>query len=117
MTKRNEHIQGLRDLADWLESRPAAPVSALQELLVPIPMGTNSRVREVASELGTTEEYRNACEGEGDAFFDIKFGPITYHVYGYEDFDAHCAREEENRARSWASKNEMTIQPKDTHDF
>lgn len=105
MTDRDAYVQGLRDLADWVEAHPAAPVPPNDHLLVPL--HTNAAVHEVAHELGVEEEY----DSEGNASFNLEFGQVVYRVYGYEDFVEHCARSDERRAHEWADKNGMSLRP------
>lgn len=103
--KRLMAIAGLRALADFLESDPSRPVPSSQHLNVPLMK--NPVVEEFAAGQGLAVEY----DDEGNASTDLKFGPLTYHVYGYVDFDAHIERHAETNARSWAERNGLEIRP------
>ncbi|MEV8474901.1 hypothetical protein [Streptomyces sp. NPDC051173] len=107
MTARDAYVQGLRDLADWIDAHPDAPVPSYDRLLVPL--HTNAAVCEAASVLGVAEVY----DTEGNASFDLPFGPIEYRFYGYVDFEEHCAIHDERSAHRWADVNGMTIRPAD----
>lgn len=107
MADRTEYIAGLRKFADWLESNPNVPESWGERLL--LALHTNTAVEEFA----TAHGLRVAYDDEGNASCDMVFGPITYHVYGYVDFDEHCARNDERKARRWAAKQGMVIRPAD----
>ncbi|GAA3032774.1 hypothetical protein FHS39_002516 [Streptomyces olivoverticillatus] len=107
MISRSAYIAGLRAIADWLDAHPEAPAPTDDRVLVPL--HTNAAVSEAARSLGVTEVY----DSEGNASFDVPFGPIGYRAYGYVDFAAHCALHDERHARRWADQNGMTIQPSD----
>ncbi|MFE6488808.1 hypothetical protein ACFVGN_38570 [Streptomyces sp. NPDC057757] len=101
--QRRKSIEGLRALADFLESNPSLPVPSSQHLNVPLM--TNAPVEEFAAAQGLDVEY----DDEGNASADVKFGPLTYHVYGYTDFDAHCELDAERRAKSWAKRKGLEL--------
>ncbi|WP_171108673.1 MULTISPECIES: hypothetical protein [unclassified Streptomyces] len=103
--QKQKAIDGLRALADFLESDPSLPVPTSQYLNVPL--HTNQAVEEFASARGLTVEY----DDEGNARTDLKFGPLTYHVYGYVDFAEHCERNAERNARNWAARKGLEIRP------
>ncbi|MFZ3569926.1 hypothetical protein ACOKM5_23250 [Streptomyces sp. BH097] len=102
---RGEYIAGLRALADTLESTPTMPCADSERIL--LPLGANSAVEEVATTHGLSVQYTE----HGNAYTDLVFGPITYHVYGYVDFTAHVAQQDEKHARTWAKRHGMEIQP------
>ncbi|WP_306317310.1 MULTISPECIES: hypothetical protein [unclassified Streptomyces] len=107
MTDRNEYIDGLRQLADWLESNEGAPTPYVADIL--LPLTTNQAVEEYAASHGLEVRYST----EGNAKAVVSFGPIEYHAYGYADWDRHIAEHSEQQARTWADKNDMTIQPRE----
>ncbi|WP_425832635.1 hypothetical protein [Streptomyces fractus] len=103
--QRGEFIAGLRALADFLESTPTIPCASSERLLMPL--HTNSAVEEFASVHSLTVQYTK----DGNAYADLLFGSVTYHVYGYVDFTAHLARQDETHARTWAKQHGMEIHP------
>ncbi|MFE7232519.1 hypothetical protein ACFVAF_18035 [Streptomyces sp. NPDC057596] len=103
--QKQKAIDGLRALADFLESNEALPAPTSQQLLVPL--HTNAAVEEFATEHGLTVEY----DDEGNAHTQVKFGPLTYYVYGYVDFSEHLERNAERNARRWAARKGMEIRP------
>lgn len=105
MSERDAYIDGLRDLAEWLEKNPTVTVPSSDKLL--LPLHTNEAVEQFAAEHGVTF----AIDENGNASLDFDFGPITYHAYGYADFKQYCADHDERRAREWADGNGMTIRP------
>jgi hypothetical protein len=102
---RTEAIEGLRALADFLEANPSVPTFTGQHLNVPL--HTNPAVEAFAAEHQLTVEY----DEEGNASTDLKFGSMTYHVYGYVDFVEHLARRAEQGARAWAESNGLELRP------
>jgi hypothetical protein len=102
---RAEAIEGLRALAAFLEANPSVPTFSGQRLNVPL--HTNPAVEAFAAEHQLTVEY----DEEGNASTDLKFGSMTYHVYGYVDFVEHCARQAERNARSWAARKGLELRP------
>ncbi len=103
--RRGEFIAGLRALADFLEATPSVPCSSDERIL--LPLHTNAAVEHLATTLGLNVDY----DAEGNAALRLQFGPLTYHLYGYVDFDAHCARADEKRARTWAASRGLSILP------
>lgn len=103
MNAREEFVQGLRAFADWLADTAGAEAPQGQRML--LPLHTNAAVEAFAAEHGLTLAY----DDEGNASADLMFGPLAYHAYGYVDFDAHCAAEDERLARRWAEKNGLII--------
>jgi hypothetical protein len=103
--RRADAIAGLRAFADFLESTPAVPVLTDQRML--LALHTNEAVAEFAAAHGldvvTDEDGNTSC--------DLTFGVITYHAYGYADFKAFCEQANERRARQWAGRKGMVIQP------
>ncbi|GHC38516.1 hypothetical protein GCM10010348_77330 [Streptomyces anthocyanicus] len=104
-TERNEYIAALRNLADWLESNPEAPVPSADRLLVPLM--TNDAVEDFASRHDLTSD----TDKDGNASVSVPFGPITFFVYGYADWEAWREQHEERTARNWADSKGLTIQP------
>lgn len=104
-SERAQFITGMRDFADWLEQNPDVRDPGSQRFL--LSLTTNPAVEEFAARHGLTVTVDN----DGNAFTDISFGPVTYHAYGYADFDQFVADQAEQDARQWADKNGMTIQP------
>lgn len=102
---RVEAIEGLRALADFLEANPTIPTFTGQHLNVPL--STNSAVEVFAAEHGLSVEY----DEEGNASTDLRFGSMTYHVYGYVDFAEHLARKAERDARAWAERKGLELRP------
>jgi hypothetical protein len=100
-TARAEFTNALRQLADWLDANPQYPHPTRERVL--LPLHTNAAVREFADRFGLGV----SADAEGNLSAEIKFGPVAYHVYGYVDFAAHCAADEERRARRWAEKSGM----------
>ncbi|MEX3101185.1 MULTISPECIES: hypothetical protein [unclassified Streptomyces] len=105
ISKRAELIAGLRALADALEADVSMPVPGTQKLNVYLP--TNAQVGQFAAERGLAVEY----DDEGNASVDITFGPMTYHVYSYADFEEHRERWAEKDARKWAERKGLEIRP------
>ncbi|MFD4596814.1 hypothetical protein ACFWPQ_02150 [Streptomyces sp. NPDC058464] len=99
------YIDGLRALADFLESDPSLRTPSSQQLL--IPLMTNAAVEEFAAGHGLAVEY----DDEGNASTDLPFGPLAYHVYGYVDFDEHMARGRERQAREWVASQGLELRP------
>jgi hypothetical protein len=102
---RAEAIEGLRDLAAFLEANPSVPTFGAQQVL--LPLSSNQEVENFAAEHQLTVKY----DEEGNASADLKFGPITYHTYGYVDFQEHLKRRAEKSARSWAERNGLELRP------
>ncbi|MFD6874496.1 MULTISPECIES: hypothetical protein [unclassified Streptomyces] len=96
-------IAGLRALACWLETTPQAPSPGNQRML--LPLHVNSAVEAFAAEHGLTVTH----DDEGNASADMRFGPLSYHVYGYRDFDEHCENADARTARRWAARNGLRI--------
>lgn len=102
---REQFVAGLRDLADWLEETPQVPVPGNPQSVL-LYLRTDEEVVRLAEAIGHT-----ADRADHVAAFDVVFGPITYHVYGYEDFAAHLDRNQEATARDWAARHGMAIAP------
>ena len=100
-------IAGLRDLATWLETTPAAPVSPYLHPQLPMPLHTNEAVSQTAAALGLDV----ATDDEGNTSCDVAFGPVVWHMYGYADFKQHVEQATERRARQWADRNGLEIRP------
>lgn len=102
-------VDGLVELAGWLETRPdAVPVYSNRILLA---LHTNGAVEDFAARHGFEVAY---SDPEGNASANIQFGAITFHVYGYFDWDEHCERAERRDAEAYAAKHGMTLVPADT---
>lgn|GEM_PF-2314060 len=111
MTDRTEYIAGLRQLAGWLEEHPDVPFPRYSTDIA-VPLRDNPAVAEFAAVAGVEVE----TDEKGNTSADIKFGPVTYHAYGYADWDKHRAEHSENQARTWADSNGMVIQPREAGD-
>ncbi|MET9073939.1 hypothetical protein ABZX95_17565 [Streptomyces sp. NPDC004232] len=105
--KRDEYIAGLRELADWLEQNPKTSVPSYGEIL--LPLMANEAVVAHAAAAGLEVRY----DSKGNASAVAKLGAVTYRAYGYADWDQHYAQHQEQRARDWADKNDMVIQPRE----
>lgn len=99
------YAAGFRELADWLEAHPAAPMPLSFRVLVPLT--TNESVERFAAANGC----ESAVDKDGNAYSEIQFGPITYWAFGYADKDAFFDQLDEERARIWAEGKGLTIQP------
>jgi len=104
---RDKYIAGLRAFANWLEASPEMQEPINQQLLVPLM--TNAATESFAKTHGLDVAY----DAEGNASCSLKFGPITYHAYGYVDFAEHVERANERDARRWADRKGLVIQPAD----
>ncbi|MFE0137665.1 hypothetical protein ACFWY6_39830 [Streptomyces sp. NPDC059037] len=102
--ERQARIDGLRALADWLESTQTAPVAYGPDRFV-VPLHTNEAVEEFAADHELTVEY----DDEGNARSTIEFGSVVYQVYGYVNFAEHCERGAERQARTWAERQGLEI--------
>ncbi|MFD9211816.1 hypothetical protein ACFVY9_01615 [Streptomyces sp. NPDC059544] len=100
--ERTRYVAGLRGLADWLE-RSDAPVPGSARLL--LPLHTNDAVETFAA----MHDLQVVYDREGNASADLHFGQVTYHAYGYVDFDAHSERANERQARAWASEHGLVL--------
>lgn len=107
MTEREQFIQGLRQLVDWLTVNPDAP---LPNSLVCIPLHNNEPVRQLAEHLGTDL----VTDAEGNCSTEITFGPIQYHAYGYADWTGHIDRRAAENAENYARRHNLTLTPKET---
>ncbi|PJN00853.1 hypothetical protein CG740_23405 [Streptomyces sp. CB01201] len=103
MDDRTRYIDGLRELAAWLEENP--DVEAPVGLRVLLPLTTNGAVEEFAAKLGQTVDY----DDEGNASTTREFGPLQHHAYGYVDFAASCDALDERSARRWAARQGLEI--------
>jgi hypothetical protein len=103
--RRSAFIAGVREFADWLEANPQFTTPLDERFL--LALHTNPAVEEFAAERDLTVDY----DDEGNASVDLRFGPITYHVYGYVDFAEHCERNRERQARSWADRKGLALVP------
>lgn len=110
MTDRNEYIRGLRELADWLENNADVDVPYVKTIAVPLT--TNTRVADFATAAG----LEVVTDDDGNTKASVHFGALTYYGYGYADFPATDAKYTEQNARTWADKNNMTIQPREGGD-
>lgn len=110
MTNRSEFIAGLHAFADWLGQNPQVRGPEGQYFL--LALSTNQAVEEFADEHGLSV----TVDSDGNASCDLTFGPITYHAYGYADFAEFCRADSERRARAWADRNDMVIQPREGGD-
>lgn len=110
MTTRDEYINGLRQLADWLHRHPdvAVPYSKY----ISLPLSTNARVEEFAAAAGVEV----VTDAEGNTQATLHFGPIEYYAYGYADFSSFSEQLNEDRAREWAERNDLTLQPREGCD-
>lgn len=100
-----EFTAGLRAFADWLDANPETQAPQHQRLL--LALSTNTAVEEFAAGHGLTVAY----DDDGNASCALKFGPITYHAYGYVDFEATRDKHMERDAREWAGRKGMEIVP------
>lgn len=107
---RDAYIAGLRELANWLEQNPAVEVPYVKEIAVVL--NDNPRVVEFAAAAGVEVE----TDKNGNTKARIKFGPLTYYGYGYADFSAFAEQLTADRARNWAERNDMVIQPREAGD-
>jgi hypothetical protein len=105
--EKQSRIDGLRGLADWLESSPTVPVPNYGPERFVVPLHTNQAVEAFAAEHGMTVEY----DDEGNARVTVAFGPVQYEAYGYVDFLQHCERSAERNARSWAERKGLELRP------
>lgn len=110
MTDRNEYIRGLRELADWLENNEGVAVPYVKTIAVPL--HTNARVADFATAAGVDV----VTDDDGNTRASVHFGALTYYGFGYVDFPATDAKCREENARTWAAKNNMTIQPREGGD-
>ncbi|WP_409469134.1 hypothetical protein [Streptomyces sp. HC307] len=104
---RDAYIAGLRQLADWLEQHPDIAVPYVKEISVPLT--TNQRVAEFATAAGVGVE----TDEDGNAKATVQFGLLTYYGFGYADFPSFNEQLAADRARSWAERNDMVIQPRE----
>ena len=100
---RAAYVAGLRDFANFLEANPEVQEPGYQRLL--LALTTNPAVEEFAAKHGLTVDR----DDEGNASCDLRFGPVTFHAYGYTDFDEHCERGNERQARGWAAAKGLEI--------
>lgn len=105
--ERDEYIAALRQIADWLEQHPEAPTPSDDRLLVPLM--ANAAVQEFAAR----HDCSVVVDKDGNASVSLPFGPITYHVYGYADWEAWHEQHAEKTARAWANSKGMTIEARD----
>lgn len=105
--ERVEYIAALRQIADWLEQHPEAPTPSGDRLLVPLM--TNAAVEEFAACHGFTAEV----DKDGNASVSLHFGPITFHAYGYADWETWHEQHKEKTARAWADSKGMNIEVRD----
>lgn len=103
---RAAYISGIRAFADFLESTPSVPVPNITQRFL-LPQNTNAAVEEFAAEHGSTVTY----DSERNASTELTFGPVRYHVYGYEDFHQHIEQKAERDAREWAAQKGLEIRP------
>lgn len=81
MTRREQYITGLRQLADFLAVNPDVPVPVMDwELPVPIVDGSDGervvRVQEVTAAMGVEPVWERARFGG-----ELRFGPVVYAVF------------------------------------
>jgi len=100
---RTAYVAGLRDFANFLESNPDVQEPGCQSLL--LPLMTNSAVEEFAAKHGLTVDH----DDEGNTSCNLRFGPITFHAYGYTDFAEHRDATDERNARKWAAAKGLKI--------
>jgi hypothetical protein len=94
---------GLRQFADFLDANEQYPVPGDPRLL--LCLLTNPAVEEFATRHGLVI----AADEEGNLSADMAFGSISYHAYGYVDFEVHQAATAERNARDWASKQGLEL--------
>jgi hypothetical protein len=104
---RDAYIAGLRDLADWLEQHPDADFPRYSTGIA-VPLRDNGKVEDFAAATGVEVVF----DKDGNASADVKFGPLVYHVYGYADWTSWTKAHDEKRARTWADKHGMAIEPR-----
>ncbi|MGW2539445.1 hypothetical protein ACWC5I_00855 [Kitasatospora sp. NPDC001574] len=108
MSDRAAFTASLRQFADWLDTNTQYPHPGEQRFL--LCLLTNAAVSEFATRFG----LETNADDEGNLSANIEFGPVTYHVYGYVDFDTHYAAAEERAAHAWAARTGMRITPQDS---
>jgi hypothetical protein len=92
-------VTGLRDAADWIQAHPGLPVPPA--LTIGYAAGTPVTVQAIASRFGLGDVID---DGHG-LCAERTFGPVTYRVSAYRDFQAYIARVDELHARNWADAN------------
>lgn len=107
---RDGYIAGLRQLADWLEQHPDVDVPYVKD--ISLPLHGNPAVEDFAAAAGVEVE----TDKDGNTKASIKFGPIDYYAYGYADFRAFAEQLSGDRARKWADRNGMVIEPREGGD-
>lgn len=100
---RAEFTAGLRELADFLDANTQYPAPSDRRLL--LCLLTNPAVEEFAARHG----LETKADEEGNLSADMAFGPISYHAYGYVDFEVHQAATAERNARDWADKQGLEL--------
>ncbi|WUI02063.1 hypothetical protein OHR68_09735 [Spirillospora sp. NBC_00431] len=94
MSAREEYIKGLRDLADWLEANPAAPLERFDQ--ASMQHSINNHVRDRAEAIRRLDEAAVAlgldcgplASHGGDARFygfEVSFGPVRYLAVSIAD--------------------------------
>lgn len=104
---RDAFVDGMREFADFVDSHPDVQTPHRQKLL--LALHTNDAVLAFAARFGRAKDVR--IDNDGNASFDLSFGPVVYHAYGYLDFTDHCKRQAESRARDWAAEHNMALIP------
>ncbi|GAA1164383.1 hypothetical protein F4556_002388 [Kitasatospora gansuensis] len=100
---RTHFLTGMRQFTDWLTANPDCPAPRDERIL--LFLATNQAVTEFA----TRYDLDPKADAEGNLSVNLTFGPIVYHVYGYVDFNAHCAASDERQARTWAAGQGLEI--------
>lgn len=107
---RDAFVDGLREFADFLDSHPDVEAPRDEKFL--LALHTNDAVMSFAARFDRAEDVR--IDTDGNASFELAFGPVIYHAYGYADFEDFCKRHDERNARSWAAKHNMALIPAGT---
>ena len=105
--ERDAFVDGLRQFADFLDSHPDVETPRDEKFL--LALHTIDAVVSFAARFDRADEVQ--IDADGNASFELAFGPIVYHAYGYADFDDFCNRLYESRARDWAAKHNMALIP------
>ena len=104
---RDAFVDGLREFANFLESYPDVETPRDEKFL--LALHTNDAVLSFAARFDRAEDVR--IDNDGNASFQLAFGPIVYHAYGYADFEDFRNRLHESHARNWAAKHNMALVP------
>lgn len=104
-------ISGIHRFATWLEQHPDVEAPRDKRLL--LACHTNDAVAAFATEHGISPDLVRYDE-EGNASLDLEFGPVSYHVYGYRDFEQHCEDAAARQAQRYARSHGLSLVPDDS---